>query len=70
MTQTVIAAAIVAVAAAWLARRVYLTIAAALGGNVDKLGSCGSCTRNRCKAAGPVVQLGISRPKSPSERGV
>jgi len=69
MTQTVIAAAIVALATAWLTRRVYWTIASALGGNVDKIGSCGSCSRNRCKTAASVVPLGISPPKSTAGRG-
>jgi len=67
MTQTVIAVTIVAVAACWLVRRIYSTLAAAITGNVDKIGNCGSCSRNPAKQQPAVVELRISKPKS-SER--
>ncbi len=63
MTQTAIAVAIVAAAALWLARRIYLTLAAAVSGNVDKIGSCGSCSRNRANHQPAVVELAISKPR-------
>lgn len=69
MTQTLIAATLVALAAGWLARRFYFTIAAAFGGNVDSVGSCGGCSGKSCKTGGQVVQLGISRPKPPADSG-
>lgn len=64
MTQTAIAVAIVAVAALWLARRIYLTFAAAVSGNVDQVGSCGSCSRNRANHQPAVVELAISKPQT------
>ncbi len=65
MTQTTIAVAIVAVAALWLARRIYLTLAAAVSGNVDNLGNCGSCSRNRANHQPAVVELAITKLRPP-----
>lgn len=63
MTQTVIASIIVALAGAWLAKRVYSTLVAAVTGKIDKMGSCGSCSRNVANRQPPVVQLELSRPR-------
>jgi hypothetical protein len=65
MTQTSIAVAIVAVAALWLARRMYLTLAAAVSGNIDNLGNCGSCSRNRANHQPAVIELAISKSRPP-----
>lgn len=62
MTQTLIAVAIVTVAAIWLGRRIYRTLAAAVSGNVDKIGNCGSCSRNPSNHQPAVVELAISKP--------
>ena len=68
MTQTIIAVAIVALALAWLARRIYLTLAAAVSGNINNLGNCGSCSRNRANHQPAVVELAISKSRPPKNQ--
>jgi hypothetical protein len=63
MTQTVIALAIVALAVAWLAKRIYLTLAAAVSGKIDKIGNCGNCSRNPATRQPAVIELGLSKSK-------
>lgn len=55
--QPIIAGLIVAVAAAWLVRRMYRTIKRGLSGT--SVGSCGNCPKNvHAKQNPPLVQLG------------
>jgi hypothetical protein len=61
MIQSIIATLIVVAAAAWLLRRLYLTIRAASGGGSDRLGSCGSCSNNPTNKQQQVIGLGIRR---------
>lgn len=63
MTQTVIALTIVALAAIWLAKRIYRTFAAAVSGKIDNIGSCGNCSRNPATRQPAVIQLGLSESK-------
>jgi len=63
MTQTVIALAIVALAATWLAKRIYVTLAAAVSGKIDNIGNCGNCSRNPATRQPAVIELGLSKSK-------
>jgi len=62
MSQTVIAALIVAFAAAWLGRRFCQTFLAAWRGELDKAGSCGSCQRNPAVSEPAIIQLSSRKP--------
>jgi hypothetical protein len=64
MTQSIVATLIVLAAAAWLLRRLYLTLRAALRGGTGPGASCGSCSRNPTNTSPPMIQLGSSRSNS------
>ncbi|WP_145172990.1 hypothetical protein [Rubripirellula lacrimiformis] len=56
--QSIIVGFVVAVAAGWLLRQIWLTVASGLRGGGSR--SCGSCSRNpeTTKDKAPLVQLG------------
>jgi|GEM_PF-2278450 len=68
MTQSIIATLIVLAAAAWLLRRMYLTVRAAVRGGSGPGSNCGSCSRNSANNNPPMIQLGVRRP-DPNPRG-
>jgi len=65
MSQTIIAVMIVGLAAAWLGRRFCQTFLAAWRGELDKGGSCGSCTRNPAVSEPDMIQLSRHKPNRP-----
>lgn len=64
MAQSLIATLIVLTAAAWLLRRMFLTVRAAIQGGIGPGSSCGSCSRNPAHGGPAMVQLGVRRTNS------